>query len=282
MRSAATACTSRSRRMIRSSPCTSTSCWSSGEKSTWSPTLTWRTPEPTPRASPHTSRLATCAVAGMRMPPVERRSPSSLRSATRMRSCSILIGSFPALSDTPITLPGHGTPSPRASSGSRPRTRARKSTGTGPASSPAEGVELVVVDAEVVRDLVDDGDGDLLGHLVLVLAHVADRLPVDHDPVRQRAAVVRAALGQRVALVEPEHVRLVGVAVLDQDDDVVQQVHELRRHLVQRVGDQLLEPRGRERPHQFVGSGRPSSYPAALCTPSTARSCSWSMVRAPA
>src|SRR5689334_22810035 len=185
MRSAATAWTSRSRRMIRSSPCTSTSCWSSGEKSTWSPTFTWRTLEPTPRASPHTSRLATCAVAGMRMPPVERRSPSSLRSATRMRSCSILIGSFPALSDTVITV--------------RP-------------SSPAQLVEAGVVDAEVVRDLVDDGDRDLLDDVGLGLADVADRLAVDHDPVRQRAAVLPAALGQGVALVEPEQVGLVLVA----------------------------------------------------------------------
>ena len=52
-------------------------------------------------------------------------------------------------------------------------------------------------------------------------------LAVDHDPVRQRAAVVPAALGQRKALVEAEQVRLVGVAVLDQDDDVVQQRHQL-------------------------------------------------------
>ena len=35
-----------------------------------------------------------------------------------------------------------------------------------------------------------------------VVADVADRLAVDHDPVGQRAAVVPAALGQRVPLVE--------------------------------------------------------------------------------
>src|SRR3954453_13863989 len=133
----------------------------------------------------------------MRMPPVDRRSPSSLRSATRMRSCSILIGSFPAVSDTPITVP----------TGLR-------------ASAPAQFVEAGVVDAEVVRDLVDDGDRDLLDHLVLGLADVADGLAVDHDPVGQRAAVVPPALGQRVALVEAEQVGLVLVAVLDEDDDV--------------------------------------------------------------
>jgi hypothetical protein len=38
--------------MTISSPCTSTSCWSSGEKSTWSPTFTWRT------FAPDAARLA--------------------------------------------------------------------------------------------------------------------------------------------------------------------------------------------------------------------------------
>src|SRR5215218_10317712 len=208
MRSAATACTSRSRRMIRSSPCTSTSCWSSGENSTWSPTFTCRQLAPTPRASPQISRLATCAVAGIRMPPVERRSPSSLRSATRIRSCSILIGS-------PL-LRGASTATFSGTSGNATRRL-----------SPAELVQPVVVDAEVVRDLVDDGDRHLLDHLVLGLADVADGLAVDHDPVGQGAAVLPAAVGQRIALVEAEQVRLLLVAVLHQDDDVVEQLHQL-------------------------------------------------------
>src|SRR4051812_24338687 len=435
MRSAATACTSRSRRMIRSSPCTSTSCWSSGEKSTWSPTLICRQFGPTPRASPHTSRLATCAVAGIRMPPLERRSPSSLRSATSRRSWSILIGSplFPEAeamfsgtlinatrgpgSESPpgsqppgtgggpristpcscaacasaagSTGPGCGSsrlpagpptaaanfsnplgvvicnvrsgssgptmnecanpagsrtksPGPAASSSPSqrnvarpPRSRnissstvcrcsggakpgglrnsttvarppvwapvaltvtrlprnqtaspssARRSRGRGDAgadmgapfagrrrrsrppmranragSAPAEFVEALLADAEVVGDLVDDRDGHLVDHVLLGLADVADGLAVDHDPVRQLAAVLPAALGQREPLVEPEQLGFVGVAVLDEDDDVVQQLHQLGRHLVEGVGHELLELLTRERLHQLVGSGRPSS-----------------------
>src|SRR3954452_12533810 len=218
--------------MIRSSPCTSTSCWSSGEKSTWSPTFTWRTLPPMPRASPHTSRLATWAVAGMRMPPLERRSPSSLRRATRTRSCSILIGS----------LPTEGMFSDTSSNATRARSGRSGHFGrNGHRSAPAELVESVVVDAEVVRDLVDDGDGDLVDDVLLGLADVADRLAIDHDPVRQLAAVVPAPLGQGEPLVEPEQVRLVGVPVLHEDDDVVEQLHQLHRHLVEGIGDQLLE-----------------------------------------
>jgi hypothetical protein len=71
--------------------------------------------------------------------------------------------------------------------------------------------------------------------------------------------VLPAALGQREPLVEPQQVGLLGIAVLHQDDDVVQQRHELGRDLVERVGDQFLEPLARERLHQEVGSGRPSS-----------------------
>src|SRR4051812_35285386 len=193
--------------MIRSSPCTSTSCWSSGEKSTWSPTAICRTFGPTPRASPHPSRLAPWAVAGIRMPPLDRRSPSSLRRETSSRSCSILIGSPPVMASSPGTS-DNATRAPPA------RFRARNRAyliAPNRGSAPAEGVELLLLDAEVVRDLVDDGDRDLLGHLVLVLADVADRRAVDHDPVRQGAAVVGAALGQRIPLVEPEQVRLVGV-----------------------------------------------------------------------
>src|SRR5690606_32957012 len=92
------------------------------------------------------------------------------------------------------------------------------------ASVPAELVEALVVDAEVVRDLVDDRHRDLVDDL---LTRVADRergLAEDRDAVGQRAGgppVV--ALGQGDALVEAEEVvRLAGRrAVLDEHDDVV-------------------------------------------------------------
>src|ERR1019366_2476385 len=66
MRSEATACTSRSRRIRNSSPLTSTSKHSSGLNRTVSPGRTVRTCGPTAATSAHESRLATWAVAGMR------------------------------------------------------------------------------------------------------------------------------------------------------------------------------------------------------------------------
>ncbi len=49
----------------------------------------------------------------------------------------------------------------------------------------AEFAEPVVVDAEMVGDLVDDGTADLAGDLLLGAADRADRLAVDGDAVGQ-------------------------------------------------------------------------------------------------
>src|SRR6478735_9239545 len=93
MRSAATAWTSRSRITMYTSPATSTSALSSGSNSTLSPTSTARACGPTATTRDQASRRAPmAAVAGMTMPPLERRSPASWSSSTRIRSWSILMG----------------------------------------------------------------------------------------------------------------------------------------------------------------------------------------------
>src|SRR6266511_1848658 len=53
-----------------------------------------RTLGPTATTSAHARRFDICAVAGIRMPPDDLRSPSAPASFTRTRSLSILIGSF--------------------------------------------------------------------------------------------------------------------------------------------------------------------------------------------
>ncbi|MNR59048.1 hypothetical protein D3C85_1802090 [compost metagenome] len=51
--------------------------------------------------------------------------------------------------------------------------------------APAEFVQTVVVDPEVVRDLVDHCDGYFIDHFFARAADVQDGLPEDGDPVRQ-------------------------------------------------------------------------------------------------
>ena len=83
---------SRSRRITYSSPCTSTSKRSSGLNSTVSPTLTVRTCGPTATVSAQVRRRVIWAVAGIRMPARERRSPSVGEIWTMTRSKSTEIG----------------------------------------------------------------------------------------------------------------------------------------------------------------------------------------------
>lgn len=79
-------------------------------------------------------------------------------------------------------------------------------------SAPAEVVESVVVDAEVVSDLVDDRDGDLLLEVLAVLAEAAERAGEQDDPVGERASTpAEVTLGEGDTLVDAEQVvRLVG------------------------------------------------------------------------
>lgn len=62
-------------------------------------------------------------------------------------------------------------------------------------SRPAQLVQALVVDAEVMGDLMDHRDGDLVDDLILRVAGVQQRLAVDRDGIRQRSGVVGAALG---------------------------------------------------------------------------------------
>jgi hypothetical protein len=52
-----------------------------------------------------------------------------------------------------------------------------------PRLRPAEFVQAVVVDAEVVGDLVDDGDGDLVDDLVLGFADIQQGVAINRDRV---------------------------------------------------------------------------------------------------
>src|SRR6185312_12891606 len=114
---------------------------------------------------------------------------------------------------------------------------------------PAEFGEAIVVDAEVVGDLVHDRPADLVGDLLLGTADGADLQAVDGDPVGQHPGVVRGAVGERDALVEPEQAGRTGV-VLDDHRDVAHQPAEIFGQAVQRGDDHLLETARLDVDHQ--------------------------------
>src|SRR3954449_6069142 len=95
-------------------------------------------------------------------------------------------------------------------------------------SGKPELVEAVLVEAEVVRELVEDGDPDLLLELGGIGKRLDEREAEDADPVRERAGPV-AALGQRHPLVEAEEVGIVRMLVLDRQLEVPDRLAQLGR-----------------------------------------------------
>src|SRR5690606_21427490 len=212
-----------------------------------------RTPRPTPsglrraRSARRTSRApsssragnrASCASPRARWPTSPRscsRAPrsssrgSAARTARTRRACRRRCAPHDPTSCA--TCPARAPRSP--SSATRPAERA---------SRPAELVELRVVDPEEVRDLVRDGDRDLLDD---VLARVADRerrVAEDEDAVRKLTAAPVTALGEGDPVVVPEQGRVLGRGVvLDEHDDVLELARELLGHRVERVAHRLLE-----------------------------------------
>ncbi len=101
----------------------------------------------------------------------------------------------------------------------------------------AELIEAVVVDAEVVAQLVNDGLADLFADLVVAPADGLDGLLVDRDLVGEDEVVVLAALREGDAVVEAEE-RAAGAypsiapvtgggAPFDDDFDVLDAVEEV-------------------------------------------------------
>jgi hypothetical protein len=109
-----------------------------------------------------------------------------------------------------------------------------------PFSGPAELEQAVVVDAEMVRNLVHDGDPHPSYDVVRVTADAADRQPVDGDPVGEHTGVRRRPSCQRNALVEAEQVHRVAL-VLDSHRDVAHHPAQAVRDAVERHLDQPAE-----------------------------------------
>src|SRR5665647_424115 len=126
-------------------------------------------------------------------------------------------------------------------------------------SVPAELVQSLVVDTEVVRDLVHHGDCYLLQDLLAGLTHAQRRTPEDGDPVREcPRGPAAVAPGQRRAVVHAEQLWVVrGRFVLNEEDHVVHEGKQLGGDVVERVSHGLVE--------LFCGHRQHISQTATLC-----------------
>src|SRR5213083_145239 len=78
--------------------------------------------------------------------------------------------------------------------------RASRVTPSRVGASPAQFPQARVVDAEVVRHLVDDDPPDLVDHLLLAVGEGADGRAVDRDPVGHLPRIADAPHRQGEAL----------------------------------------------------------------------------------
>src|SRR5215210_575228 len=121
----------------------------------------------------------------------------------------------------------------------------------------AELLDPVLVEAEVVGELVEDGDPDLPLELVRVRKRLDERAAEDRDLVRHVL----------VGLPEAEEVGVGRILLLDDDGDVLERARDLRRQVVERAPDVLLEGAGAGR---HVGlSGRRTATARTVTKPKT-------------
>ena len=85
---------------------------------------------------------------------------------------------------------------------------------------PAQIVETVVVDAEVVGDFVHHRGDDFVHDVVVGVTDGTDRQSIDEDPIGQLANAITVTFGERDAVVQAQNVGGFAV-VLDQKNDVV-------------------------------------------------------------
>lgn len=63
------------------------------------------------------------------------------------------------------------------------------------ASAPAEFVQSIVVDAEVVSDFVDNSGDDLIDDIIFGVSGVQMWVTENHDPIRQYPGVIESSFG---------------------------------------------------------------------------------------
>ena len=125
--------------------------------------------------------------------------------------------------------------------------------------TPAQFVQPIVVDPEMVGHLMDHRDHDLMGHLSLGLTHGTDGMAEHGDAIgKHQIAVGESPLGQRCSLVAaqkaPPH-----RTVIDDHRHVVHELGKLIGNGVEGVHNQGLKPFGGDI-HGPNGSHRPVGW----------------------
>lgn len=106
-------------------------------------------------------------------------------------------------------------------------------------------MQLIVVDAEVVRDLMHERRVDLVAQLLFRRTLGKVWLSVQHDAIREFPHAIAAAFGEGETVVETEKVEgAVFGAVLHDEDDILQVRDHLVGEPIQFVDDHCLESLG--------------------------------------
>ena len=116
-------------------------------------------------------------------------------------------------------------------------------------SSVAESVQILLLEAEIMPDFMQESDTNLLYQLLFGVADAAEHVAIQADLVRRTPVVVRT-LGQRNALVESQQCGLVEVIRVDLDDDLIELIEKLRRDAVDgliEVDIDRMRPKKRQR-----------------------------------
>src|SRR5918996_2531574 len=123
----------------------------------------------------------------------------------------------------------------------------------------------LVRDTEEVRDLVLDRVHDRSAELVLVTCDARDSPPIQRDRVREHAGV-ELPFGEGDPVVSAEQAWLPRRRpVLDHDLDVLETLEHPRRHRIDRLRDQLLEPAAIDHHERALRASAPIDSSTTRC-----------------
>src|SRR5690606_15376329 len=134
---------------------------------------------------------------------------SRLSTALLAHGCALSKSRYAPRGPSSSTSPTRARESPSTAMPRAGLTRSERLNCRSQRLSPAELVELLVVDAEEVGDLVHDGDRDFLDDVFARVADLEGGIAEDQDPVGQLTPAPVATLGEGDAVVVAEQRRVI-------------------------------------------------------------------------